>query len=284
MSELSAAQCEQFLATGSVVVKGAVASATARAWLARAYAQEGIDPGDQRTWTRPRIHVQAELKHAVPAADIAPRAVTAIGELLGGAGRIDAPVIFGDNLVINLSEGSDEPWVPPSAAAPGWHKDGYFFTHFLDSPEQALVAVILWTEVRHLGGPTYIEPDSVGVVARHLAAHPEGVPPGDFGEMITQCSQFGELTGEQGDVILMHPFMLHAISQNTLRVPRVISNPPVYLREPFRYDRPEAELSLVERATLRGLGVQRLEFAPTRARQREWPGWVAQAQARSRAG
>ncbi|KAI0712682.1 hypothetical protein C8Q76DRAFT_735544 [Earliella scabrosa] len=65
-----------------------------------------------------------------------------------------------------------------------------------------------------------------------------------------------ELTGETGDVVLMHPLMPHSASRNHLRVPRVITNPPATVREPFSFRRGEGEgeYSLVERQTLRALG------------------------------
>jgi hypothetical protein len=61
--------------------------------------------------------------------------------------------------------------------------------------------------------------------------------------------------------------MLHAKAQNVLRRPRFITNPPVHLAEPMRFDRPAPDdFSLVERAVLRGLGVERYEFRPTAPR------------------
>ena len=63
----------------------------------------------------------------------------------------------------------------------------------------------------------------------------------------------------------MHPFMLHATSQNVLRHGRMISNPPIALREPLRFDRDDPrDFSAVESAVLRGLGVERLPFAAER--------------------
>jgi len=61
-------------------------------------------------------------------------------------------------------------------------------------------------------------------------------------------------------VYLLHPFILHAKAQNTLRVPRIITNPPLTLAEPMCLDRPDGDYSLVERAVLRGLGVDRFAF------------------------
>lgn len=64
-----------------------------------------------------------------------------------------------------------------------------------------------------------------------------------------------EACGETGDVFLLHPLMLHSATNNSLRNVRIITNPPVSLREPFRFDREDpSEYSLVERATLRMLG------------------------------
>lgn len=126
------------------------------------------------------------------------------------------------------------------------------------------------------------------MIARYLASHPEGVIPEDRTfrpstctlanwredpgfwnhlEEVKRCKQFVEVTGEVGDVVLLHPLMLHSASKNNLRIPRVITNPPVGLRVPFNFNRenPE-EFSLVEKKTLKALGVDRLDFKPTTER------------------
>lgn len=72
----------------------------------------------------------------------------------------------------------------------------------------------------------------------------------------TRDESFFEMTGEVGDVILLHPFMLHSASKNLLRHVRVITNPPVSLKEPFNFNRERKEdYSLVELKTLRDLGM-----------------------------
>jgi hypothetical protein len=68
---------------------------------------------------------------------------------------------------------------------------------------------------------------------------------------------FHEMTGEAGDVILLHPLMLHSASRNGRRLPRIITNPPVALHQPFSFDRASpAEYSLVELKTIHALGGQ----------------------------
>lgn len=96
---------------------------------------------------------------------------------------------------------------------------------------------------------------------------------------IKNCSHFVEMTGEPGDVVLLHPLMLHSASKNHLRTVRVITNPPVSLRAPFNFNRADpAEYSIVERKTLKELGVERLDFKPTTERRRIVPARVARQQ------
>lgn len=53
---------------------------------------------------------------------------------------------------------------------------------------------------------------------------------------LTRDESFVEATGEVGDVYILHPFMLHSASKNLRRDIRIITNPPVSLKEPFKYD------------------------------------------------
>jgi len=150
-----------------------------------------------------------------------------------------------------------------------------------------------------------VAPDGIEHVARFLAANPDGVMGGhpgvtnfDFRDLINKCEVFHEMTGEIGDVsrkerseldryrvvltpfslwqvVLIHPLMLHSASHNNLRIPRVITNPPVSLREPFDFKRSNPEdYSPVELKTIKALGSTPeagYEFAPTAPRQRIVP-------------
>ena len=80
-----------------------------------------------------------------------------------------------------------------------------------------------------------------------------------YSDIIEKCSEFHEMTGDVGDVILMHPLMCHSVSVNSLRHPRVITNPPVSLKRPFNFDRDDpTQYSIVEKMTLQLLGKDRL--------------------------
>ena len=272
-------QVEGFLTRGYTVLHDCFPREEAQAKADEAFVRLGYDPADPSTWREAVIHMPTHQRRDVR--EVAPKVWDAVCDLLGGEERIKAPYTWGDGLIVNLREGADRPWDPPSPQVKGWHKDGDFFRHFLDSPEQGLLTLVLWTDVLPQGGATFVAADSVPVVARFLAQHPEGVLPTDFPrqELIAQCHDFVEATGQAGDVYLLHPYVLHAKSQNLLGLPRMITNPPVHLLEPMDFNRPDpADFSPVELAVLRGLGVERLDFRPTAPRERVVPERVARQQ------
>jgi hypothetical protein len=265
---LSAEQIDSFIEHGFVRVPECFSRANAQPWLDEAWVRLGYDRDDPGTWAEQRVHMPS-VRH-VEVADFAPKVWGAACQLLGGEDRIEQPYAWGNGFIANLGIGADRPWEPPSAASPDWHKDGDFFRHFLDSPEQGLLTIVLWSDIEERGGGTFIAPDSVAPVARLLERRREGVLPDDFpyDELIAQCSTFVETTGRLGDVVLMHPYMLHASSQNHRATARLITNPPIALREPMRFDRGDtAEHSPVERAVLRALGVERLDYRPAAPRE-----------------
>lgn len=263
---LSDAQIAHFLARGFIVIEGAIPRELALDWGSRRWADIETDPNDVSTWTQTRHHLPAEQSLSVR--EHAPKVWKAARELLGPTWNHDWQ--WGDGLIFNLGDNSGADWVAPQDWDKGWHKDGDFFRHFLDSPEQALLTIILWTDIEPRSGGTFLACDSVPIVARYLADHPQGVHPNAFPflEMKNQCSDFEEATGRAGDVFLMHPFLLHSFSRNWTRNPRVITNPPTHLSEPMKFNRENrADQTIVERAILNGLGVESTDFAPTAPRE-----------------
>ena len=268
---LSEEQVAHFLKHGHLVIHDCFPRAFAEDWTANAFRRLEYDPGDPSTWQQEVVHMPSAQRVSMP--EIAPKAWQAACALLGGEERV-SPCAWGDSMIVNLRKGADQPWQPPSASVGGWHKDGDFFRHFLDSPEQGLLTIVIWSDIEPQGGGTFAAGDSVAPVARLLVAHPEGVlpsgaPGASFGSLINQCQDFVELTGKIGDVVLIHPFLLHASSQNHSGKARFITNPPISLKEPMQFDRADpADFSPVERAVLLGLGVDRLDFQPAAPRER----------------
>jgi ectoine hydroxylase-related dioxygenase (phytanoyl-CoA dioxygenase family) len=285
---LTEAQVQSFLEKGYLVVHDCLDTTIANRWIDEAYERLGYDKDNPATWQKDIIWM--DHKNQLPVRELAPKAWAAILDVVGGKDRLEPQVmqieskhfstidssIWSDAFIVNFHKGADQPWQPPSAKVGGWHKDGSYFKHFLDSREQALLTVVLWSDMLHQGGGTFVAPDSVRLMARYLSEHPEGVDPKDFKfqEMISQCNQFEEITGKAGDFVILHPFMLHASSQNVIGKPRFMSNPPIVLKEPMNLNREDAEdFSLLERATLHYLGLERLDFRPAAPRESSW--WQA---------
>ncbi|KAI0357352.1 hypothetical protein OH77DRAFT_93861 [Trametes cingulata] len=292
---------------GYLVVKRAFSREKAAAFTRDMWVRLGLDPHDPNTWPTDRDRIHMPVHSREPVATFAPRVWEIMKELLGGEERIDsASSTWGDSFIVNLGTPAlaAQPTSLPPQELDNWHVDGDFFVHFLDSPEQALLVIPLFSDIQPRGGATYIAPEGLDRVARYLAAHPEGVyarnlsfiptttvdgtsaagdpradpDPGYWSHPAEakKCTRFVELTGEVGDVVLLHPLMLHSASKNHLRVPRVITNPPVALRAPFCFARADPDAySLVELKTLRALGVERFEFTPTTERRRVVPPRVA---------
>ncbi|KAG7450252.1 uncharacterized protein BT62DRAFT_927572 [Guyanagaster necrorhizus] len=293
-SYLSKEQVDHFLEYGYIVIKDAFTKEKAAEWTKGLWVRLGLDPDDKSTWDRERIHMPVHKREEVTT--FSPKVMNAMVDLLGGEDRIDLEAsTWGDGFIINLGT-RDGTHIDPQDLD-NWHVDGDFFVHYFDSPEQALVVIPIFSDIESGGGGTMISPDSIGCIARYLWDHPEGVlptglsftpstskktnvrdDPGYFSFLaeIKDCSQFVELTGKVGDVALLHPFMLHSASKNPLRVPRVIINPPASLKEPFSYSRVIADdYSLVERKTLKALGVESAVFTPTTERRRVVPKRIA---------
>lgn len=268
--QLTDEEIENFIHHGYITLKNCFTTDDIEDWVDRGWDRIGVDRNDPSQWNEKRVHLSSH--EAVDAEQLAPRAWHAAMELLGGEDRAELPWLWKDGFIANLGVGDDRPWDAPGPDMRGWHKDGDFFRHFLDSPEQGLLTIVLWTDMHHRGGGTFIAPDSIGVIARYLAQHPEGVLPDDIetdmDSLIHQCQELLELTGELGDVVLLHPYMLHATSQNVIQHGRIITNPPIAMNAPFEFDRENAaEFSPVELSVLRGLGVDRYRFERTGERE-----------------
>ncbi len=290
---LTAENVQTFLDKGYLVVKGALDPAQAQPWIDRAYARLGYNPTDPATWEKDIVWMDHENRALVR--DLSPIAWDALLDVLGGEERLETKVMempptghftsinsfeWSDAFIVNFRRGADQPWQPPSAQTKGWHKDGSYFRHFIDSREQALLTIVCWSDMLHQGGGTFVATDSIRVIAKLLRDHPEGIGAHDFNyaDILSQCHQYEEITGEAGDFVILHPFMVHASSQNVLGTPRFMSNPAIVLKEPLNLNRPNpADFSLLEQATLHYLGVDRLDFQPTHAREAVW--WPATAEA-----
>ncbi len=190
---------------------------------------------------------------------------------------------------VNFFFGGDAPWDIPRV---GWHWDGQHFRHYVDSPEQGLLVLCVFSEIAPRGGGTLVVEGSHRVVAKFLAQHPEGMEhkaaiaevtsthpwfqsltasaadePLSPDERIARFMQPSvdlegvtlrvvETTANPGDVILCHPFLFHATSQNTRHVPRFMCNRTAELKQRMQIHQPvdPAQLSPVEMSIRRAIG------------------------------
>jgi tetratricopeptide (TPR) repeat protein len=262
---LTPGEIESFVTRGYVVVRGCYSRAAAHAWVAGAIERirdaperwvksydpadpardlRGFDPGDPRTWTWDRIDLVGDRE--VEIAAFAPRAWDAICDLAGGAARVHTRT-WSTDLIANVSCQGEV-----TLESDSWHLDDPSRTTRLDEIRIGVIAVALLSDVAPCGGATLIAPESVPRVARVLADRPAGADFRDHtlsGEIMRSCNEIVELTGEVGDVALLHPLMLHSSSSNRSGKIRWMANPHVQLRAPLRVDRSSrADYSPVERA------------------------------------
>ena len=108
----------------------------------------GVSP-DKRTWHSERIDVRARGDFCLR--DFAPKAWDVICDLLREERIEDWCDTWDDSLIVNLGTLEGEGKRVHGRDLDGWHVDGDFFAHFLDSPEQALLMIPLFTDVKPNG-------------------------------------------------------------------------------------------------------------------------------------
>lgn len=255
----SSNQIEQFIEEGYTMLRGAFPRRVAEAVHRLVVQKVGADRDDPATWTKPFAHL-AEIYADEPfASALTPRLKDALDELLG-AGRWELPEGLGWWPVIfpGFEKG---PWRPPTS---GWHVDGIHFHHHLDSSDQALLPIFLFNDMGPGDGGTCISVGSHKITARLLRdAEPAGLSANELAERVNAADrkQVVEVSGQAGDVALMHPFMLHTRGVNVGKSIRVICNPCVRFHEKMNvYADPTRPCSAVERAIRVGLSLERQPF------------------------
>jgi hypothetical protein len=258
---LTAAQARQFLEKGYVAVKNCFAREAVAPWIADAYERMGCDPRDPRTWKEEKIELKGT--EGLLVSDFAPKAWEAICALVGGEERVSGgrrKQTWSNSFIVKFP--SDPDGAEPRLIDRPWHKDGPDL-QYLDSPEMGLLTYVVWSDLKPGGGGTLILPESIAPVCRHWAQHPEGADKQKMPliPIVKGCTEVVQLTGEVGDVFLVHPAMIHSESTNRAASPRFFTVRYLELAEPLNFNREDKkDFSLVESVVLRSLGVERFEF------------------------
>ena len=168
---LTPEQITSFMTHGFLRLPGAIASEDCDRWTRHVWPRLGMDPADKSTWT---TEINRMARHnIIPARDIAPVAWEAICELCGGEDRIaEGGEMWTDRFLVNLGSVEGEGKATPPKELDGWHVDGDFFTHFLDSPEQALLVIPCWSDVDSNGGATWICDEGPKRIGQMLVSFP----------------------------------------------------------------------------------------------------------------
>jgi hypothetical protein len=304
-------QVQHFIEKGWVKLEQAIPRETALAAQDVVWTflkeRHGIDKDDQSTWTKGKVHLfQTGELYETPEfmSCNTERLFDGIEDLVGeGRNKERVPNAGFGTLPVNFYDGKDRPWTVPKR---GWHYDGDFFTHYVDSSEQGLLVLGIFSDIGVQGGGTLVVEGSQHVVAKVLSDHPDGLTYAEANQAAIHSNPWlaelagasthqkysvsnvshsynsifdenegtdpnaarvekfmnqtyetpegyklrvVETTGHTGDVIMVHPFLLHAASQNHSGIPRFLGNRKnsLYRRMNLHRDNP-ADYSAVETA------------------------------------
>lgn len=248
---LGADEREAFLRDGFVVVRQVFPREVAAGLQPPVWDRLDGVTSDPSTWTSAALQVEDVITDGPVDGIFTERFRRSVDELVG-PGRWFTRHGYGWVVLrFPLFRG---PWRAPDS---GWHVDGVDFRHHLDSPEQGLAGLELLTDVRPGGGGTVVRPGSHVQVARLLhAAGPDGIT---YPELRRWCDEQSgparEIVGEAGDVLWMHPHLMHARGPNTGDTVRIAANRCIRLHAAMVLDRSDvAAHSLVEQAIRLALG------------------------------
>ena len=172
--KLSPDQIAHFMRYGYVRVPECFSREKAAEWTADVWTRLGYSPTDKTTWVSECTWMSEHKEE--PVKTFAPKAWAAICELLGGEDRVaEDSATWNDAFIVNLGTPESEGKWPHPSDLSGWHVDGDFFVHFLDSPEQALLVIPLFTDIEDHGGGTMVCTDAIKWIARHLVGFPDKI-------------------------------------------------------------------------------------------------------------
>ncbi len=271
---LSPDEIDQFLVDGYLIVRGCFDPRISERWIADANRRirdeparwvKNYDPNDPErslahydptrpeTWTWPRINLEGP--ETVEVEQFAPRGWAAICDLLGGPERIKTRT-WTNYLIANLAADAHLDVPGPAPDWKSWHIDDPSPVTRLDRITKGLIGIAIHSDLQPRSGGTWLAPDSVGHVSRLLAAHPEGVDfcSGRGAGVVQRCERFVEVTGQVGDLLLMHPLMMHSSAPNPSGHIRWMGNPMVYMVNALDPRREASEMSPVELAIRRACG------------------------------
>lgn len=269
---LDESQVEHFIEHGFLLLRGALPAAArtladdtlVRQDPAPGYRGRGgkmaiqalaeVDLNDASTWGGVRLDL--ETQRSLPIATFAPKLWGALTSLIGSEEQIRRNTM-GEQFILNAdfkppSPGRDKTWRDGTY----WHIDAPDHQTSLEGRRDALVLLVLWSDVEPDGGGPLVSGQSLGHVARELQATPEGVDTlaDEWGAQHAQeCDDVFEFHGEVGDVLITHAFALHSAQKNGSNRVRVLENPCIFVSKVLDYSWDNPSPTPVEACVIRRL-------------------------------
>jgi hypothetical protein len=248
-------ELEQFIAEGYVILRGAFSRELAAE--CREFVWKQVPLWEQcTTFGQPMVQIQKVFGSA-PFDQIMNERLSSGLDQIVGADRWRFSGLYGWWSLL----------FPGFPGPGGWHVDGgqHRIRGHVTEQHHALVTLFLFSDTGAGDGGTAMIRGSHMTVARRVAEAGEaGISWSDLKPKLEAAnllspedSQVAHLTGEAGDVALMHPCLIHGFGANNGSRIRFACNPLVQLKEPMQLERPDGMYSAVELAVRNAIRLDR---------------------------
>jgi len=246
MRVLTEKEIVHFIEKGYVLVKDAFPRPVAEAMVSLFWDHLGLNPDDPSTWTDAYRVIEHNFINEQSAQIWNERSLGALDALLG-PNNWDRSRANGTGYVpVNFP---DPPSEKENIFQKGMHLDGLHFTPRFTGPDQAIVALPVFTDIAPGGGGTAMRLGSHRFAAARLR---EIGGPVDRMELQRElrpkfdaCPGM-EVRGNAGDLILMHGKMFHGGSPNMTDRVRFIGNLCINLLDELNPEKPNTAWTAYE--------------------------------------
>jgi hypothetical protein len=251
--QLTGEEVYQFIQQGYLVVRKVFSRELAERIVPMVWSELDIDPNNRSAWTSSKVMLRKVLEEQ-PCPQIFTRRYVGAVDDICGPGRWAATRGVG-HWVILLPGFANTPWHPPQH---GWHVDISLDHPCIVAPGMGLITLELFSDIQPGDGGTAIRVGSHSYLARILAI----ARANRFTERElllraladTKHLPIAEVTGQAGDLLLMHPLTVHAGTDNTGDHARIAAVKLIRLYEPLNLAREDAfDYSPVEQAIVNAL-------------------------------
>ncbi|MED5463200.1 MAG: hypothetical protein VX699_00995, partial [Myxococcota bacterium] len=206
------------------------------------YEDHHFDLEDSTKWSAKR-RLDVDTGHFKSIEELSPKLWAALADLAGGASRIKTTQMASKWILNTRYEEDASPSLTPDnypqIRSAYWHADTISKTSTLIGRFDGFSLLFLWSDLEAGGGGTLYSPQSIQALLKRYNQHPEGLDTTThegLSNVMESCDSFLEVTGNAGDVIILHALGLHAFNErkNKKRV-RILENLGVALKKQLNY-------------------------------------------------